>query len=287
MGDCIYCGKPAGFLKTSHKECKEAFETEKRQKEALYQEGHQEMIELVSSTINHGNPLDSLEQQLHGLAEAHSIDPSQIKRELVTGWEKAVQTALEDRVLSVEEETRLSTFADRFGLSQVDLDTNGSYTQMIQAGVLRDILDGKLPERIKVEGNLPFNFQKSEQLIWVFQGVKYYEQKTRREYVGGSKGASVRVAKGFYLRTSSFKGHPVEKTETVHMGTGILGVTSKHIYFSSGQKSFRIPYSKIVSFQPYSDGIGIQRDAATAKPQTFVTGQGWFTYNLISNLAQM
>lgn len=33
--------------------------------------------------------------------------------------------------------------------------------------------------------------------------------------------------------------------------------------------------------------IGVQRDATSAKDQTFATGDGWFTYNLISNLAQM
>ena len=28
------------------------------------------------------------------------------------------------------------------------------------------------------------------------------------------------------------------------------------------------------------------RDAQTAKPQTFRTGDGWFPYNLVTNLAQ-
>ena len=43
----------------------------------------------------------------------------------------------------------------------------------------------------------------------------------------------------------------------------------------------------IVAFEPYEDGFGIMRDAQTAKPQTFVTGDGWFVYNLATNLAQM
>ena len=29
------------------------------------------------------------------------------------------------------------------------------------------------------------------------------------------------------------------------------------------------------------------REAQTAKPQTFRTGDGWFPYNLATNLAQM
>ena len=42
-----------------------------------------------------------------------------------------------------------------------------------------------------------------------------------------------------------------------------------------------------MSFDPYDDGFGIMRDAQTAKPQTFRTGDGWFPYNLAANLAQM
>lgn len=70
---------------------------------------------------------------------------------------------------------------------------------------------------------------------------------------------SIRITKGVYYRTGGFKGYPVEKEETIHVDKGILAVTTKHIYFYGPNKSFRIPYSKIVSFTPYSDGIGIQR----------------------------
>jgi hypothetical protein len=56
-------------------------------------------------------------------------------------------------------------------------------------------------------------------------------------------------------------------------------VTDKNIYFTGPRKSLRLPYRKIVSFEPFSDGVGVMRDAATAKPQIFVTGDGWFTYN--------
>ena len=38
-------------------------------------------------------------------------------------------------------------------------------------------MDGNLPERVQVDGNLPFNLQKTEKVIWVFHDVDYYEQK--------------------------------------------------------------------------------------------------------------
>lgn len=277
MGNCSYCGKPAGLLKNTHKECEETF-----------RRGERQLVAVITSDINQGKPLDSLEQALKNIAKDHFIRPSDIQKYLVQGWEEAVKAALEDNVLTQEEEHRLTAFANRFSLSQEQVDKNGAFTQLVHAGVLRDILNGKIPKRMEIEGRLPFNLQKDEQLIWVFKNVPYYEQKTRREYVGGSVGGSVRVAKGVYVRASSFRGNPVEKTETVHLDTGLLGVTNKHLYFAGDTtKSFRIPYSKIVSFKPYSDGIGIQRDASTAKPQSFLTGYGWFTYNLIYNLAKM
>ena len=52
-------------------------------------------------------------------------------------------------------------------------------------------------------------------------------------------------------------------------------------------EKFRVRYDRIVSFEPYEDGLGIMRDAQTAKPQTFVTGDGWSVYNLAVNLAQV
>jgi hypothetical protein len=48
-----------------------------------------------------------------------------------------------------------------------------------------------------------------------------------------------------------------------------------------------VPYRKIVSVEPFKDGIGIQRDAMTAKPQIFVLDDGWFAYNLVSNLGHI
>lgn len=53
-------------------------------------------------------------------------------------------------------------------------------------------------------------------------------------------------------------------------------MTNKNLYFSGGGKSLRIPHLKIVTIEPYYDGVGVQRDAQTARPQFFITGNGWF-----------
>ena len=175
----------------------------------------------------------------------------------------------------------------QFCLTQQDLDRNGAQTSLVQAAVIRDVTQGIIPKRQRVNGAVPFNLMKSEQIVWVIQGVDYLETVVRRQRRGSSQGLSIRVARGLYYRPSTFRSQPIEWEETVHADTGMLGLTTKHIYFAGSRKRFRVRYDKIVAFEPFSDGFGIMRDAQTARPQTFRTGDGWFPYNLAANLAQM
>ena len=194
---------------------------------------------------------------------------------------------LEDGLLSLDEENALAKYADYFSLTQQALDRNGVQTSLVQAAVLRDVTQGIIPKRQRVNGAIPFNLMKSEQLVWVIQGVDYLETVVRRECRGSSQCLSIRVARGLYYRPSTFRSRPIEWEQTVYADTGMLGLTTKHIYFAGRRKRFRVRYDKIVAFEPFSDGSGIMRDAQTARPQTFRTGDGWFPYNLAANLAQV
>ena len=230
MGQCIYCGKPAGFLKKTHKECKQRQE-----------QGKSEIIFLISEVGLEGGDLRHLKSSIDQVASSSHIDTSMKKSLVVSGWERAVEAAFDDGVLTEDEESALSELKQYFSLSQQDLDRNGSFTKLVKGAVLRDILDGNLPERVRIDGSLPFNLQKTEKVVWVFQNVDYYEEKTRTRYVGGSQGVSIRIAKGLYYRTGAFKGERVQTSETIHADTGLLGVTNKHIYFAGP--------SKMVSYQ--------------------------------------
>ena len=192
---------------------------------------------------------------------------------------------LEDRAISLEEENALFRYRSHFGLEQWDLDASGAFTEMNKAIILRAVMEGELLTVAFVD-QLPFNLMKSEKLIWVIYDVNYIQTKTRRISRGTSHGLSIRVARGLYYRPGMFRSEATEHEEIVLADTGILGVTTKHLYFHGERKRFRIRYDKIVSFEPSSNGIGVMRDTASAKPESFVTGDGWFIYNLVTNLAQ-
>ena len=215
------------------------------------------------------------------------LGQGEANRLLIRAWETAVQGALEDGLLSLDEKKALAKYAGHFSLTQQALDQNGAQTSLVPAAVIRDVTQGIIPQRQLASGNVPFNLMKSEQLVWVIQGVDYLETVVRRERQGASHGVSIRVARGLYYRPSTFQSRPIEWEEAVHADTGMLGLTTKHIYFAGSRKRFRVRYDKIVAFEPFSDGSGIMRDAQTAKPQTLRTGDGWFAYNLATNLARM
>ena len=264
MGACRFCGEEAGFLKNAHDAC-----TGK-------------LTSAITTYLSGNGAIGDLDTIAKGMgantANAHDV--------FMPLWDGAVVKALDDGVLTTEEEERLMSAARLFGFGQNELDKKGQYTHVIKAAILRDVMEGKIPDRVKVEG-ITINLQKTEKIAYVFEGVEYHTLRTVRSFAGVSQGLSIRVMKGVYYRPSVFKGHPVESTQVVSGGKGALAATNKNLYFFGQLKTMRIPYAKIISFQPYSDGIGIQRDAASARPEVFKIGDGWFAYNLITNLAAL
>ena len=231
----------------------------------------------------HGNiTLPEMEQALDEIEFAQSA----ARRFSPVAWGRAVDEALEDGLLSQDEEDSLGRFMQHFDLSQSQLDDHGRYTKLVQAGVLRDVMEGHLPNRMDFGSRMPFNLMKSEDMIWVFEDAKYYKTKTEREFRGSSMGVSVRVASGVYLRPSQFRGRSHSREVTIHADTGRLGVTTKHLYFHGERERFRVRHDKIVSFEPFTDGLGIMRDNLRAKPETFgvADDEGWFIYNLVTNI---
>lgn len=281
--DCIYCGKPAGFLHRKHEEC----ERQAIQRQNAIQRGEQEIRDKVRDALAHSDDFDELEKTISEIETLSNIPATERKPMLVEEWETCVKSLIDKGVIDEATEKRLVRFQSQFNLSDSDVDKDGVYTALVKAGVLRDVLNGTVPTRYSFQGDLPVNLQKGEQVAWGFCGTRYLEDRIHREYVGGSNGVSVRVMKGVYYHTSAFKGHTVENAETLEIDQGWAIMTNKNIYFAGPCKSLRLPYSKIVSFQPFSDGIGFMRDAATAKAQYLLTEDGWFTYNLVTNLAKL
>lgn len=276
MPTCKYCGQSAGLFKSVHKECEERFHLATGR-----------IREAVVAAVMQDQPVSILNAEIEKLAADAYISQSNVKGLIYQGWELAVDSALNDGLVTEDEESALMCIRNHYGLSQSHLDMHRGFTRLAQAVVLRDLSEGILPDRITVNGNVPFNLQKSESYVWFINNVKYYKVTTNRSYAGNSLGVSFRIMKGVYYRPSIFSGKAIDRHSLTHVDTGMLAITNKHIYFGGQTKTFRVAYPKIVAFQPLQDGLGIQRDTANAKMEYFECGDGWFIYNLVTNLAEL
>lgn len=249
--------------------------------------GKRLIFDLVSAVPATLMPIEVLKDQIEVTAQNGAIPDADQRRVVTKAWINAVETLLHETIPSEEQEKHLAELIDAFSLSRAELEESGSFLKLVKAATLRDAMQGIIPHRCTISGDLLINLQKGEEVVWAFPNCDYLQDRTLRQYVGGSQGVSVRVMKGVYYRVGAFKGQAVERTSRELIDSGVFVLTNRGLYFTGAQKTFRIPFSKIVSFKPYSDGIGIVRDGANAKQQIFVTGDGWFAYNLATNLAHI
>ena len=242
--------KSSGIFKNKHPECDEKHSRALSGVETFLDEALQDKVFA-----------DTAQERLKEIAGQGFLDQNEIRQALIHGWELRALHFLDDNLLEESEETKLMNLFNSFSLTQNELDQNGIYSKVAKAALLRDIMNGRLPGRVEIDGQLPVNIQKTEKPIWVFHGVGYFEDKTRTHFVGASQGVSMRIAKGLYYRVGSFKGSPVSTTERVQVDAGSLVITNKTVYFTGKSKAVKIPFTKIISFFPYSDGVGLMRDA--------------------------
>lgn len=281
MGICKHCGEDAGWFKREHRACVEELRLARRTIVRLSVEG---------ALAGRHDP--ELRGKLREIARKGRLADSNLRALVVEGMDRALQSALDDHILEPSELRALQMFQLSQGIADHELEDRGINEKIRQAALLRSLFEeGAIP---KAEGprlgrsreRLPFNTMKSETVLWVFHNVDYLTEVTRREFQAGSSGMSFRIAKGVYYRTGNSRGRTVTSKSMEVVDSGIMGITTKHIYWAGQQgfgnsKSFRIRLNRIVSLDDYSDGIGIMRDTQRAKPEGFSGIDGGFATNLI------
>lgn len=180
---------------------------------------------------------------------------------------------------------RLHEFSAAFKVPLDALRARPSHRQLVKRLALSDFETTGATTRFKIDGAQPFQLLKGDQIAYAENNIAYFEVNSRREYVGGSRGVSVRVAKGVSYRVGSFRGHSVSRDEVTRVGVGPFAIGHRAIYFYSPAKSVRITYDKMAAIVERDDGIEIQRDAETAKPQYFVGPDSWFLHGVIQHFA--
>ena len=124
---------------------------------------------------------DAFGEGVRSIAEAAHVPRAEFEPLVLEGFKDLVERALDDHILSAEEEQRIVQLRDVFGLSAEQFQSAGLQQRLVKGAILRDLQERNPKSRIEISG-LPFVLQKSEEPIWVFQDVDYYMMKERTQY---------------------------------------------------------------------------------------------------------
>lgn len=193
MANCKYCGKGAGLFKDVHPECEQLHEREEAESLAREKEAQAKAEEIKTILISH--PSDSTEEVAVLLDRAAGNDLDIVRRGVVEWFRYLVSDAELDNASQARVEALVRAILDRYHINGSDLPDKvwGKFVRICACG---DIDRGVLPTRVNIAGNLPFNTETGETVVWVFPGVEYLEFKTVRSSTRGYGGVSVRYSLG-------------------------------------------------------------------------------------------
>lgn len=265
MGSCIYCGRPAGFLRSAHRECADQNVAARSGIKAL----------LSDALTDMRTDIDATARQVLALAARGGVNEKDIQEAAKSAFQDFVEHVLDDGLLSAAEETRAVSIMRAFALPS----STPGHGRLVKAGILRDLDEGRAEPRVEIE-DVPISLKRGEVLLWCFQEVQLGEMRSQSHYVGGSRGVSFRVAKGVYCRVGAFKGQRVSTSSLQMTGEGSLFITNRALSFV-GDKTLKVALNKIISVDPRAEGIIVHREQANPKPLVFMVDDPWFATNLI------
>ena len=231
-------------------------------------------------------PIAATQMAIKGVTMALPIANDAVDDACYYMLEKAATNFLKDGLLTPQEERMVNEYTTSFGIQTTSLPAkykSGDIAKISQAGILSGLQQGQFPPQTM---GYPIMLAKGESVLWVYDDVKCFEEKVKREYISNRGGVSIKIAKGVYYRPSTGRTKPVEHKYMNLEGTGSLYITNKNLVFNSQTKGIRIAYTQIIGVTPYSNGLEINRDGRDNR--LILEGfDSWFVMNVLSLISTM
>jgi hypothetical protein len=219
--------------------------------EGLYRKTYENAIANGRMTSSNEHSLDDLAQRLKLPQDLTDEISEEYRKTFIKNY---IGKIIDDQRYSPTEEIELQSIATSL---KIDLKFDADLNFKLQ----------KLKEYWKLE-NLPLStiqtnivLQKGESCFIQISNVYWYEPRTVRQRVGHTGySASIKIAKGFYLKSSSYKPSYYTREELRLIDYGTLYLTNKRIILIGQTKNSNIRLEKILQFAPYGDGVEIGKD---------------------------
>lgn len=124
---------------------------------------------------------------------------------------------------------------------------------------LNELREGRLTGKVAGE-KPPIVLKQQEELKVVLPNMSLLEPRAIRKSSGLYGGPTIRVTKGVSFRLGGAQGRGESHEELRNIDKGVLTLTNQRLVFSGEKRTLNIDLAKIISIQPFKDGIAIRRE---------------------------
>ncbi len=272
LGRCSYCGQPVPLMRAAHPEC---------------QQRHSIAVETIPTFFSKflGSDLSPTRfcELLRNAADFSYLTPAELADLIRASVKQMFEGILATRLLTDAELVRARELADAAeAMIGTNLDVDALFAKI---AILNACQNNVIANLVTVTSQLPFDLQKSETVVWIFNNV-----------VSVGKSKSLRKTKLFdldltakpqYYGYSQFKEASPPKRR-LGRRKGDLLLTSRNLYIiDNDAESSRWPLSKVLTVSIYPNGIGIECDPKDQRDRVFAVDDVWFAANLLAGLLSL
>ena len=291
MGKCRYCGKWAGLFKEAHPNCENEHvrqESAREDARIAREREDSEKVDQICSLISSAPDGHVSVDELADLIAPIATKESGFIWQALCAWTKRLAAGTDDHPLPTpDEEKLLVAICNHYGFKGTALPDN-TWDRIARCCVIRDLQEGKIPDRLQLAGNLPFVLEAAEQVVWLFSQAEYMEDRVVHAPVRPYAGVSVRVVSGLYLHTGGV-GRLPDQEGFVPVDSGLLAVTDRAILFHGSHKSLRLKFRDLVSIDRYDNGFAVCKGTQSARNLGFHAQDVFpgFPYLLVRELSRL
>ena len=210
--------------------------------------------EIFSSRFISAQEKEQLDQLKRSLRLDDKVANSLYREAVKSTMDSYTKPIFESQVYSPQDESAMYEAAKNLGLSL-------TFPPAIQEKLIKyrqnwEILNGKLPV-LKTDMHL-----QSGEVLHHVQQVNWLEERTETKRVNYSGYTyNTKVIGNLKWKAGTITPHKITQEVWKCIDSGYLFLTSKRLIFNGRHENKVIPYSKILHFEPYTNGIQIQKES--------------------------
>lgn len=260
MARCVVCSKSAGPFYSLHKACLPA-----------YQDTRKCLREKISDYIALPEFSEEFIEILSACKSSEQFSKPHFKELFIKAWQEQAKITVKNSSPDLLAAKKLVQLADGFAVADEDVEEY-LYSRLFNLEYL-DLLQNKKSLDLNIEVPVDVELASNEVVVWKFQQISKQEQQRYAQEKQWTVFSSVLST---ILMKKRYKQLAVKSRDL-----GTLLVTTQGLHYCHNNVVTMTKFTEIHSITPMKNGIRIQAITKGAMPDTYVTGDGRFTYTLL------